>query len=430
MYRTMVFFPVCLIICTAIFLTGCPQRSGTEASPPVETPPPTEATPATLSAEAQAVLDRVKTITGAEYKLDAAAGKLLSVRIPDGSQLTEGDITLFATATELEGLQIEHFRDLNDAMAAQLKSLVNLKKLGITDCIINDATVSMIAETFPNVVELDLSSNTLLTNASLAAISKMPQLERLTLIQCAFNDIGMMSLGKLKNLIVLDIRGCMGISDMETVAELPKLRAFRHRSTAVMDGGIEALSKSASLETLEVQDFTINDMSGPYFQAIPKLTRLDIFRCEGFGSEGVLALAGKPLIRLKLRGLPSLNDTGAAVLKDLPTLRQLILHEVPSVTDAGLKDIDTLKNLELIDFWIVSSGDETVKRIAQLPNVKSLSLRETEITDASIDLILSMPKLEELTIKDNLNITPEGLKKLSGKKFKKLVTGGEGASGE
>ena len=45
------------------------------------------------------------------------------------------------------------------------------------------------------------------------------------------------------------------------------------------------------------------------------------------------------------------------------------------------------------------------------------------VTDAAVDKILAMPKLESLTFKDNGSVTDEALKKLSSKEWEKLDTG-------
>ncbi len=415
-----------LVVCSTVVLTGCPNQP---ATPQPVTPPGGDGSIPPIATHAvQVMIDRLAEI-GADYRLNPS-GKLVSIRIPDASSLTPEDFPRLAALTELESLQIEHYRELNDTMAAELKPLVNLKKLGITDCIITNATPKMIVESFPKLVDLDLSSNTLLTDATLAELAEMTRLERLTLIQCGFSDIGAMDFEKLTNLVALDIRGAMEIGDMglEVLSKLPKLRSLKHRSTAVMDYGIECLASSQSLETIEAQDFMITNAAGQHFNAMPKLTRLDIFRCQGFGSDGVLALAGKPLVRLKLRDLPPMGNPGMAVLKELPGLKQLILHEIPSVDDKGLADIETLQKLELLDVWIVGLGDATISKVAKLPNLKTLSLRQTEITDAAIDSILAMPKLEELTLRDNPGITPEGLKKLEQKQFRKLAVESAGSA--
>jgi len=357
---------------------------------------------------------------------------LTEISIEDGSPLTADDVALFGKLTDLESLKILNFRTLNDEQAAKLAGLKQLKALALTNTTINDATVSMIVKSFPNLTELDLSSNTNMTNGVVKILADLPKLERLTLLQNQVNDIGAQRLAALKDLRSLDLRGNMEAGDMalEVVAELPKLAAFKHRSTAVSDSGLEYLSKNQALESLLIQDFVITDQSGPHLAALKNLSQLEIFRCQGFGSEGVLALKGMKLFRLTLRDLPNVDDRAMEVFDDLPELRRLYLHELSSVSDSGLAHLAALKSLELLDIWTVPQmTDATVEVIAKLPNIKDLSIRATDVTDKSIDLILAMPNLQSLTFKENGMVTDAGLKKLATKKWTKLDLGTSEAAG-
>lgn len=365
-------------------------------------------------------------VLGSRVKYAPKDGDLLTeISIEDGSPLTADDVALFGKLTDLESLKILNFRTLNDELAKKLSGLKNLTALALTNTTINDATVSMIVKSFPLLTELDLSSNTNMTNGVVKILSDLPKLERLTLLQNQVNDIGAQRFAALKELRALDLRGNMEAGDMalEVVAGLPKLAAFKHRSTAVSDSGLEYLSKNQALESLLLQDFVITDQSGPHLAALKNLSQLEIFRCQGFGTEGVLALKGMKLTRLTLRDLPNVDDRAMEVFDELPQLQRLYLHELSSVSDSGLAHLAALKSLVLLDIWTVPMTDATVDVIATLPNIESLSIRATEVTDKSIDVILKMPNLKSLTFKENGMVTDAGLKKLAAKKWTKLDLG-------
>ncbi len=412
-------------------LAGCPKPQGSRATPsangskvatPSATAKPATATPDDVKA-ARARLDAF----GSRTKYSSKAGDLLTeIIIQDGSNLTAADLALIGRLSDLEKLQIFNCRTLNDEMAATLAGLKSLKSLALTNTVINDVTVEMIVKSFPNLIDLDLSSNTNMTNGVVKIVSGMSQLQRLTLVQNQVNDIGAQRLSKLQELRSLDLRGNMEAGDMalEVVAALPKLTGLKHRSTAVTDSGLEYLSHNQTLESLLMQDFAVTDQSGPHLAKLGKLSQLEIFRCQQFGTEGVLALKGMGLTRLTLRDLPNIDDRAMEVFDDLPKLKRLYLHEIASVSDSGLKYLAAQKSLELLDIWTVPQmTDATVDVIATLPALKELSIRATGITDASIEKLLAMPSLQTLTLKENGSVTADGLKKLAAKKWSKLDLG-------
>ena len=432
-----------VVVCLGLgFLlaAGCnkPQGAGENSTAPTtskETSPTEKpakpSRPATASAEdvkaAKAVVEKL----GSRASFAPKQGDLLTeIVIKDGSNLKAEDLALFGKLSDLEKLQIFNCRTLNDEMVASLSGLKGLTTLALTNSAISDAAVQTIVKSYPALIDLDLSSNTNMTNGVVKILSEVGKLQRLTLVQNKVNDIGAQRLAKLKDLRSLDLRGNMEAGNMalDVVADLPKLTAFKHRSTAVDDTGMEALSRSQTLESLLLQDFVMTNQSGIYLAKLNKLTQLEIFRCQGFGSEGVLALRGMGLTRLTLRDLPSVDNQAMDVFQDLPALRRLFLHELSSVGDEGLKHLAALKKLELLDIWTVSQmTDATVDVIATLPSLKELSIRATGVSDKCIDQILRMPNLQSLTFKENGAVTPEGLKKLSTKKWAKLDTGSSGA---
>jgi Leucine-rich repeat (LRR) protein len=413
--------------------SGCTKSEGPAATTPATSN--SAATPArkatAAAADVKAARARLNAL-GTKVKYAPKDGDLLTeIVVEDGSNLTPDDVALFGKLADLEKLQLFNFRALNDDTAAKLFGLKNLKTLALTNTVINDATVEAIVKALPNLVDLDLSSNTNMSSGVVKILSELGKLQRLTLMQNQVNDISAQRLSKLQDLRALDLRGNMEAGDLalEVVAALPKLAALKHRSTAVSDSGIEYLSKNQAVESLLLQDFVITDQSGQYLAQLPKLSQLEIFRCQGFGTEGVLALKGMKLTRLTLRDLPNIDDRAMEVFDDLPELRRLYLHELQSVGDSGLAHLGNCKSLELLDIWTVPQmTDATVDVIATLPNLKELSLRATDVTDAAIDQILKMPALQSLTFKENGRVTDDGLKKLAAKKWTKLDLGNSGSS--
>ena len=218
-------------------LAGCAKpkqdAGGSAASPKLDDAKPS--TPATANADdvkaARAKIDAL----GSRSSYKPKDGDLLTeIVIQDGSNLTAEDLTLFGKLSDLEKLHILNCRALNDEMAAHLSSLKNLKSLALTNTVINDSTVEMIVKSFPNLTELDLSSNTNMTTGVMKIIGELSKLQRLTLVQNRVNDISAQRISKLKELKALDLRGNMEAGDMAArrvgrVAEADCVQASQHR---------------------------------------------------------------------------------------------------------------------------------------------------------------------------------------------------------
>jgi ribosomal protein L15 len=372
-----------------------------------------------VSADVQAAIDKIKALGG---QCTFPGDTIKTITFTNGSDLNAEIFDLFAKQSDLESLQITDYRDLNDVDVAKLTGLKNLKTLVLTNSRITDAALKTIAEAFPDLVSLDVAYSTQLTNAATREIAKLQQLETLNVRYCDFSDFGMMNIAKLPKLKILDIRANMQVGDggLGTLAKLPALRNLKHRGTSVTDAGMQSLVAAKTLDTLEIQDFAITGQSGQYIRQMEKLTSLIIFRCESFDSSGVLALEGLKLHRLTLRGLP-IDNEAMKVFSGLPTLKRLYLNELSSISDAGIRNLESLKDLELLEIWESPITDESLGTIAKLASLKTLIIRVTDITDAGLEKLLAMPKLESVTLADNPRVTPGAIQKLrAAGKFKVL----------
>lgn len=418
-----------------VVLGGCDSSSQTSKTKPADSPvakSPGQSSDVTtqpaevgLSADVAAFKKRLDEL-GAAVKL--TAGEISEIVIQDGSMITEADIGSIAKLSELKKLHILNCRALNDDMVFKLGTLSKLASLALTNTVINDASVEFIVKTFPKLTELDLSSNTNMTTEAMKSLAELTGLRSLTLVQNRFNELSTRRLKALTELKSLDLRGNMEAGNMTlgVVGNLANLTSFKHRSTAVTDDGMEKLSANPNIENLLIQDFMITGQSGQYLAKLNKLKQLEVFRCQGFDSQGVVALKGLELDRLTLRDLPAVDNQAMELFNDLPKLKRLYLHELETINDEGLRNLASLKSLELLDVWSISNlTDTTVDVIATLPNLRELSLRTTGITDGSIGKILAMPKLQSLTLKENSSVSDEALKKLSSKKWAKLDIGGK-----
>lgn len=386
------------------------------------------ATPAAAGPADTAAIARVESLgKTATYTADKESGEVTEISVSDGSAITADDVALFASLPSLTSLKILNCREFNDDMAASLTSIDDLEVLSITNSGITDAGVQLLADAFPNLRELDLSSNTNLTGQAMRSITSLEKLERLTLLQNRFNDLHCRRLSSLPELRALDLRGNMEVGDMtlRVLGKLPKLSGFKHRSTVVSDRGIAGLAASPSLRAILMQDFAVSSSCGEQLRALENLTSLEIFRCQGFGTEGVLALAGMPeLDRLTLRDLPEVSDEAMTAIATMPKLRRLYLHELTSVGDEGLATLADATELAVLDIWsLPRMTNASVEVIASLPKLKELSIRETGCSPEALEMILGIETLETLVFKNGDVPADLADKVKAAKKWRKLDLG-------
>ena len=370
-----------------------------------------------VPSEVQTAVDRIKELNG-QFTL-TPKNTIGTITFANGSQLTPEAFDLFAQQADLALLSVADYRGLNDAIVAKLAGLKNLRRLRLTNSGITDAAVKMIAESFPDLVELDISRNSLLTDAATVEMAKLEKLEILGLLFCDFSEFGILNIVDLPRLRALDIRGNMKIGDggMDALTLLPALRSLKHRSPTVSNAGIRSLSQAEVLSDLEIWDMQITGQAGEHLRRMEKLTQLQICRCENFDSSGVLALGGLKLTRLTLRNLP-IDDSAMEVFKEVPTIKLLFLQELSSITDAGMANLAHLKELERLEIVEVNIADKSLETISKSENLKILTLQATKVTDAGLELLLTMPKLERATLIDNTEVTPAMIQKLrDAKKF-------------
>lgn len=421
------------ILALALCLTGCPKEDQQTKTVPAEAPQPAQSTSAKPVApkptlepsteEAKQAFEFIKGLGGEKDRCVLTPEGTVKQITVDSSALTGESFDLFGKQSDMETLEVSNFRELNDSMIDKLSDLKKLRKLKLTNSGLTDAGVRSIVQHFPELKDLDLSSNTLLTDESIKEIVKLQELESLAVIYCDFSEFAMMDLSSHPKLKNLDIRANMQVGNigMDFISKLSSLKSLKHMCGAVDDSGMQSLSAAKGLESLEIQDFNITDTAGQSIRAFEGLKNLSVFRCGQFGSGGLLEMKGAGLTRLTLRDLPAINDSGMDVFREMPSLRRLYLRELASLSDAGMINLVYLKDLEVLDINEVPITDKSLESIAKLPNLKVLNIRLTDVTDAGVEHLLTMPKLVELSLKNNPGVTEVMKTKLrDSKKFRKL----------
>jgi serine/threonine protein kinase/multidrug efflux pump subunit AcrA (membrane-fusion protein) len=229
------------------------------------------------------------------------------------------------------------------------------------------------------------------TDAALAHLKGLTQLESLTLANSQATNAGLVHVKGLTNLQSLDLTFTK-VTDagVEHIKGLTKLQSLNLHGVGVTDAGLDRLKALTNLQELSLYNTAITDAGLERLQGFTKLKSLDL------GANGI---TGAGLKHLKgLTQLQSLNliwtgttDAGLEHLKPLTQLRSLNLYAT-SVTDAGLEHLKGLLNLQSLVLWRTKVTDAGLKHLKGLTKLESLVLRETRVTDAGIrDLRQALP---------------------------------------
>ncbi|ODN01328.1 F-box/LRR-repeat protein 16 [Orchesella cincta] len=230
-------------------------------------------------------------------------------------------------------------------------------------------------------------------------------------------------LDHLQSLQDLELMSCNEITEDGLNAALPKKlrRLVISDCIHVADVSVSYIARTLiCLSSFEIQAYHVTDTALAAFN--PKnnsaLTTLKLTSCWELTNQTVLHIvSGLPQLRnLSLSGCSKITDEGVEVLaENLHLLKILDLSWCPRVTDASLEciacDLNCLETLILDRCSLVS--DLGIGYLATMSSLRVLSLRWCSIRDASVHHIISMKRLQYLSLAGCTSIAPSTLCSLS-----------------
>jgi len=208
-----------------------------------------------------------------------------------------------------------------------------------------------------------------------------------------------------------------------------RLRELRLDGTSITDAGLDYLKGMSELETLWVYQYRVTEKGlKEFIKAVPDCTI--VWSSDGlvnamidqqqdltgaireYGGSCARGPGGEIIeIRVGTGGLP-LSDVGLAYLKDVTTLKSLIVTGNPlrmvRITDSGLAQLHRLRALETLGLNCVQITDAGLVYLKQFPKLRSLELRGLPITDVGLEHLKEIETLR-LIVVDSPRITPAGV---------------------
>jgi hypothetical protein len=117
---------------------------------------------------------------------------------------------------------------------------------------------------------------------------------------------------------------------------------------------------------------------------------------------------------------PAFSGAGLAHLAELPQLQSVTVAGSLAVNDAGMAAVGKLTRLQEFRTWHVGATDEGIKRLKELPHLKSLNLGQRLTykppacpTDATLAILAELKSLESLQLSE-ARLTLGALQQLKG----------------
>ncbi|QDS90867.1 Leucine Rich repeats (2 copies) [Rosistilla ulvae] len=240
---------------------------------------------------------------------------------------------------------------LTDAAAPYLAKLHFLQRIDLNQSGVGDGAMAAISE-LPELKSIYLNQ-TGVTSKGIAALASCGTIEELTLSQCPIDDEALVAIAKMKHLKLLDLSKTAitntGMSHLET---LTRLHTLYLRETSVTGDGFAMLRNSSELRLVDLGDSQIDQATIEALRFFPRLDRLHL-------------------------GHTMLTDTM------LPEFLEILIDSCPE-----------LRGLAIQQTPLSDVAVEPLKRLAELPNLAVVDLRDTKITkSAYLQLTQAVPEV-------------------------------------
>lgn len=313
------------------------------------------------------------------------------------------------TLTQLERLELDCLQ-LDDALAAKLAGLTNLKELKVRRCVMTDAGVELLAK-LKNLEALDITCA-----GEGKFIAKFAHLKS---FGCTVNGWPVDTLKPLKDwkgLRQLKLRGEIGIGVIPFAVSLSQLEALH--LTVSRDGRKEELegfsfSQLKALKRLYLDGVLVDDKQAASILGLTNLEKLSIRWPRLLTAKAMLGIDKLQNLReLSLerilhydRGMQGtdvwVNDAVAAAIAKLPKLERLQL--------SGFSRIKLINgNQEFVDAHLALSL-KALQELAKIKTLRYLSLSENGTLDKEASAVfVDMRQLKHLNVYDGFNRTALG----------------------
>ena len=267
------------------------------------------------------------------------------------------------------------------------------------------------ADRLAKILSLDLSK-TAVTDAELAYLKPLSELQELRLTGTRVTDAGLAHLKGLSQLGMLWLEDTQ-VTDagLAQLKEFSQLRQLSLDGTRVTGAGLVHLKGLSQLEWLSLGGTDVTDEKLAGLKELTQLETLYLDKTDVTGA-GLEYVRGLTQLRTLVLNSAKVGDRGLEHLEGMSRLQALHLDNT-KVTDAGLEHLEglsELRSLVLSGNEIANAGLAHLKGLSQL---ELLSLTGTQVTDAGLAYLKGLSQLQGLWL-SGMQVTDAGLAHLKG----------------
>lgn len=209
-----------------------------------------------------------------------AALPKLKVLAADGLWIGDESVEAFTESTTLEELYLKSTNISDDALKA-MGQIPSLRKIRLAMNGISDDGLAYL-KPLTNLVELDLSENSSLTNAATEALSSLTSLEKLNLWRLAIGDEGILRLRPLRDLVWLNLDNTqLSNAGLDALSDMKQLSFLHLGSTGVSDDGLPKLTHLKNLKDLKLTRTAVTEAGAAELATSLPDTDIQLLYIEG-----------------------------------------------------------------------------------------------------------------------------------------------------
>jgi hypothetical protein len=231
-------------------------------------------------------------------------------------------------------------------------------------------------------------------NAWLASVSQLKGLTNLSIVnQSKLNDEGLAHLAGLKNLERFAYIGTsMTGKPFKDFTGWTKLRSSSFRGSQIDDLGLQYLCENFSnYETLSLAHAKFTDAAAVHLAKLKQLKGLEV-GSQKATSQSLRHLVGLPLEYFQLgEGVDSPDSL--SIIKEFKSLKRLTLTNCKTYTEADLKTVAGMKQLEHLELGNLPMTAERVAWLKRFAHLKSMRLVPPYPKELQASIQEALPKV-------------------------------------